>query len=614
MVTGTQIALEFPDNSPPPLISTEEKQIVRDEIPEIPTTVHASPQNLRTLQDLLVAIAATDHHQPNHVAMLRTTAAHLSRYLNQPPDKIEIGTLTDANVVDGFRRYLRDRHFKRNSIRSFVYFAQLFLRKASNLGWSDQSAGVDEEWRRILLTTKRYGCQRVVRSALRMGLKPRTLSDDNLEEIGRLLLEEGLCLQYVLRLKRSFRKCIFESGLSEELPLVSPARPKNEYGIRLSDFPSRLRIQVNKLIEWEVSRIGVDGRTRSSLRPASAKLLVGFCCRLYGFVRNIRRTNPPTLVELLSKRNLLEFGQWFIHKRGAKISSLLPSLSMLSAAAKHYPSLPKRKFRWLGPWLKQLKGQAEDTSDVAKAGKWVDYDQLDRIPDEIRLEAKRAGNKGIKKRASLFRDELLVRFLLTLALRQRNIRECKLASRDKGGNLFKEEVPPMARVTLPKSVADDLKKDPLKKVWQLFYRRDETKGRRPVHIVLPAQLVLFLEEFLEIHRPILVGNSDPGTLFVNDQGRPFDISSLGRRVGQITFRYVGKRVNPHLFRDIVATKWLAAHPEDFLTVSRLLWHRDAKTTEHIYCKNVDESYAASRMEEWLEERSSRVHSNLRSSS
>ena len=68
---------------------------------------------------------------------------------------------------------------------------------------------------------------------------------------------------------------------------------------------------------------------------------------------------------------------------------------------------------------------------------------------------------------------------------------------------------------------------------------------------------------------------------------------------RITQQYLGKRVNPHLLRDIVASKWLETHPEDFLTIWKLLWHRNLKATLATHGRTYDESHANRRMEEWL---------------
>jgi hypothetical protein len=67
----------------------------------------------------------------------------------------------------------------------------------------------------------------------------------------------------------------------------------------------------------------------------------------------------------------------------------------------------------------------------------------------------------------------------------------------------------------------------------------------------------------------------------------------------ITFRYVERAVNPHLVRDIFAYKWLEDHPDDYLTLMKILWHRNINTTINKYGRNFNESNAACRVDEWL---------------
>jgi hypothetical protein len=58
--------------------------------------------------------------------------------------------------------------------------------------------------------------------------------------------------------------------------------------------------------------------------------------------------------------------------------------------------------------------------------------------------------------------------------------------------------------------------------------------------------------------------------------------------------------------DIVAYEWLRTHPEDFLTVSKLLWHRNLNTTLRIYGSRFDESTGVARMDDWRSSRSKKA--------
>lgn len=101
---------------------------------------------------------------------------------------------------------------------------------------------------------------------------------------------------------------------------------------------------------------------------------------------------------------------------------------------------------------------------------------------------------------------------------------------------------------------------------------------------------------------MLLNVTDPQTLFLNGVGRPISSEGMWMIVGNITRRYTGLQVNPHLFRDIFAVRWLEEHPEDYLTLSKILWHRNIQTTLRIYGRNFDESHGVRRVEDWLESR------------
>jgi site-specific recombinase XerD len=120
---------------------------------------------------------------------------------------------------------------------------------------------------------------------------------------------------------------------------------------------------------------------------------------------------------------------------------------------------------------------------------------------------------------------------------------------------------------------------------------------------LPAEIVPLLHEYLEKHRPVLVQEHVAvDTLFVSETGKRMTITQIRNLVKSLASRYAGVPTTPHIYRDIVAFEWLKCHPEDFLTVSKLLWHRNVNTTIRIYGHRFDESTGAARMENWRADR------------
>jgi hypothetical protein len=159
---------------------------------------------------------------------------------------------------------------------------------------------------------------------------------------------------------------------------------------------------------------------------------------------------------------------------------------------------------------------------------------------------------------------------------------------------------------IPRSVEAAVQTDPNAKFWRMAFGSAETKTKHTVRCFVPGQLTPLLEDYVANHRPHLVGTVDSGTLFVNDRGRAFDAHSLDFRISRITIRYAGRRVTPHLFRDVFAVAWLDDHPEDFATLSKILWHQDIATTMRVYGRNFDESYATRHVEYWLDQKALRT--------
>lgn len=120
-----------------------------------------------------------------------------------------------------------------------------------------------------------------------------------------------------------------------------------------------------------------------------------------------------------------------------------------------------------------------------------------------------------------------------------------------------------------------------------------------VQMFLPAELVPLLDEYLAMHRPVLLGNApDPETLFLNTMGGAMSNNQIRGLFKRLTFEHAGTAVTPHIYRDIVAVGWLMAHPEDYLTVSKMLFHRSINSTIRVYGRRFDESTGVARMDNW----------------
>lgn len=581
MHIGTQIALKFHTPASSCIISRK---------------------SLETLRDLLDAIAARWPDEKQLLGMLRSTAAHISICLGKPPEQLKIDECVNLGAT--FKAYLLERRFKHNSARAYVNYLRILTQKALELGWKPPHPEVAESWQEILSSVSKVrGCRRIVKHAINMGKHPADFTDQDLDHWAAQMLAEKFSYKYVRGCKSSFRRLVIQNGLSPRLPrLQSPA--KIEYGVPLSDFPEPLRTDVDNLLKWKVAEFSPGRPQKFRFRQCTADGVRNFISRIFGFLRNVQGKVVRTLEELLSKDSLSAYLEWCINVRHLRTCTLSSKLVMIHAAVKRYPQFKERgkEFGWISELISELPVDSAVSLQERKNKKWVSYDELSRIPEKIRNEVTKNTRLSVRAKALMVRNELIITWLTTQPWRQRNLRECKLGRREDGANLFKEEIPPFSIMARPHWVNEQLKADPHAKFWQFYFRPNETKAGHPVQGILPRPLIPILERYLESSRSLLTSGNDVQTLFVNAHGRPLRSEAMCNLVEDITSRYTGRRMNPHLFRDAFALAWLEAHPEDYLTLSKILWHRNVNVTLRVYGRNFDESHGAVRAEEWLEAR------------
>jgi hypothetical protein len=200
----------------------------------------------------------------------------------------------------------------------------------------------------------------------------------------------------------------------------------------------------------------------------------------------------------------------------------------------------------------------------------------------------------IEKAVSV-RDELLTLWLTILPWRQKNVRECRVCGSER--NLFKARFPKHGGLSKPSWIPDNSSDE--MEYWQISFSRENTKTKNGVKGILPSDLIELLEEYLLLHRPVLLaGKEDPETLFLDRAGRPLDPKTLTEIVKFRGTQYANMPVTSHLYRDTVAYQWLTENPQDYLTLSKLLWHSNVNVTIKIYGSRFNESTGISKMDDW----------------
>jgi integrase len=403
--------------------------------------------------------------------------------------------------------------------------------------------------------------------------------------------------------KGRFWRLLRACGCTEQLPLCL-TREKG-YGIPLDKLPTQLKREVTELLSWKGAEFALGRRNSARIRKVSSDGLRHTICQLYGFATSIcGETSIATLPQLLQKSIVWRFLEWKINERKVKPQGLRLQISRVFAAMGQHPAYKSEDLSWLKELLDGLPTEHESELKRRKAVKYVEYKVLESIVEQIHAERRDAEKKGPWRLALEVRNELLMKWLPILPWRQRNVRECRIGGPNP--NLFRARILPFSDIDRPEWVLREELKNPGADFWQFHFNPDETKTGIDVQAILPRQLISLLEEYLRGHRKNLLRGADPGTLFLNQNGRPMTEDQVTVVVGDLTQTYCGKRVTPHPFRDIVAFTWLKEHSKDYLTLSKMLWHADVNTTVRMYGSRFNESCGVSAMDSWLEKREARA--------
>ena len=555
---------------------------------------HKTPKTVLDVLDQIKTLYPTQPH-----SLLRTVAGHVANSLNVPFLELTLNEMSQAKPM--FSSYLRSKGRKPHSVHTYVGLASRILKFAGKFGWVKSTTKAEAAWAPILERIGMpLGCRGIAVYAMGKGMLPRQLTDLDLLQWAMWLIRAGRSYNYAQQRLWHFRRAAVKAGLQSEFPHISAPRKQQQMGIPVSQMPEPLRSQIQEVLRWKQAKRAKGRPRKGRLREVSARIVEGGLTRLYGYaVTVLGKTEIKSMLELVNEEILDHYINWCL-ERNLKPCSL-SWLGVLSACLKYHPDFEQNDFSWFTNLLNSIEQEDESTQRERKDKKYLPYDVLAEIPDKLAAQRRATDKTDTKRIAYLFHDELLIRWLLIMPWRQRNIREAELGGGEEP-NIFRGPLSELFRITKPEWVENELKQNPKASFWQIWFRPHETKTGQSINAVLPKRIVPMLEEYLEKYRPVIVAENDQHTLFLNRAGRPLLSKELRSLVGDLTMRHAGRYVTPHLFRDAFANKWLDEHPEDFLTVSKALWHRNINTTIKIYGRGYDEAAALRKIEQWIEEK------------
>ncbi len=108
------------------------------------------------------------------------------------------------------------------------------------------------------------------------------------------------------------------------------------------------------------------------------------------------------------------------------------------------------------------------------------------------------------------------------------------------------------------------------------------KTGEPIEVPLPIELSTYLERYITVYRPLLLGQRSTERLWISQDGLPYQRASISDRIRWRTKQEFGVSITPQLFRDCAATSIAVQDPDHVHVAAVLLGHKTLQTTERYY--------------------------------
>lgn len=280
---------------------------------------------------------------------------------------------------------------------------------------------------------------------------------------------------------------------------------------------------------------------QQSIRPITLKMREEHVCCYVGYLIGIEKVRLTQFTDLFDPMYLTRFTAWHTQHMGAfPLSVFGHHVAQTVLTLANYFEDPS--YATLKKVVHRLP-QPEPMHDKQHPDHSITLQTLEAVGLGLRQEAhgfyrrfqQECAARSRPRQKGLFgalRNQmaLILRLLVRVPLRSRNIREMQLAT-----NLFKDA----------------------QGLWTIRFRGKELKvasrnGRiNEVRSPFPPELVEHLEEFLTLYRPLLPNAVSDPHVFLTRGGRPFGEVSLTAMLRLHVFVHTnGKRFYPHLIRTI----------------------------------------------------------------
>lgn len=570
---GTQIALEGP----------------------ISQQIGHVQQPLKTVADLMQILA---QNPPRQWGTIQSAANAWARCRQKPLTEIPITDFYDQETRKGFRPLLakgKSPHAE-NTIRTYVDKIRYLAGRSKEIT-REQETAPSPAWQLVFEQAKAHNCLDLALHFQPL-MEPRQATVKDTDALLKKLVDDGANYGSTWEKVVRFWRVLRDAGLNGQSPSFLDEKP--HYGVRFKKLPVDFKESLVALLAWLVADWAEDRPDKKHLRKVTAMGIQATVCMLFGFAL----TKFPTLTiktvpELFVKSIIGAYVKYARNERHVDGHYLRKRLEALCSAIRWHMKTPMEDLVWFKELMETLPAKAdEDKIKERKRHTRVDHKDVRKIPAKIRAAREKSIRRGTLDYALSIRNELIITWLLYLPWRQKNLRQMRL-----GVNLFKGPLEDVYEI--PAWVIEEQRRNSQAEFWQIRFGKNETKMKHGVVAVLPRPLITILEEYLSVRDLVVAANKkaiDAGPLLLSETGKAIGMNGMTDIVQTLTFRHLdpAKAINPHRFRDLFAYAWLKDNPRDFLTLSKILWHKSVQVTIDIYGAEFDVATGVFATEVWSE--------------
>ncbi|MBL7074550.1 site-specific integrase [candidate division KSB1 bacterium] len=475
-----------------------------------------------------------------------------------------------------------DGKLSKNSIRNYISFLNRLINDSTTEGiiskmeWEDE---LSKMWKRIFNSLEsdtscgsyKWGFSKLMQWSINHKLHPADLSKDDLSKFWEYLKSLRICIwNYAYWGARKWWLKGLEKGILPPLEFPHMSSVNKSYRVEKKAWSNQLKGEYHDYLKWVTKENNPDRPRKCNQRKITQKIVLATFQRIVGYLHNIKGIplEDISFKTIFNKNNILDMLEWLKQRLGKSSRSHTMIINSLSTISYHYLKSDNKE------WFTNLRNAYPSGPVKDKRDRMVTWKDLNRVIDGIDSEIHKAVSQKTRKKSQnspyvpvLFRNKLMFVLLVYRGLRQRNIRECKYEN-----NVWKDS----------------------EGIWRIKFEGQETKTGNKIIFQFPPKFVTVLEEYIDKYRPVLIKNTNTDLLFPSRNGKELPCTSVIRLIKGLCHKHLGKDINPHLFRDILATSYILENPKDYLTVSKILGHSNINTTlkmySHFECANAAEAF------------------------